>query len=269
MALLECQGRRKTCSSHLCSPHNGPLLFTSQNLKTLAKSSQPKEGLALLLLHARAIVVGVAGQCRHCLLYKSSCWKTDAWPGSLFPTARLEEASSVCDVCDMEQERSSEHVWRGYACICALSCPGIVCLILAGRWKQGGCQIREAASRGGDREGCACLLACLAEFGWGLLAGVGRDPGSRDIPQRKLVKCPRNVAVGMLQGRGRACGVWIGGWGSKQADLKGGVSARRLDGHFGRCLGYFSVILCGFDVGFWSNQKPKQQQFTKFDYEVG
>ena len=51
--------------------------------------------------------------------------------------------------------------------------------------------------------------------------------------------------------------MWIGGWGSKQADLKGGVSARRLDGHFGRCLGSFSVFLCGFDVGFWSNKRDK------------
>ena len=72
----------------------------------------------------------------------------------------------------------------------------------------------QRGSESGWRPRRTCLLACvLGRNWWGTLAGLGRDPGSRHQPQRKLAKWPRNVAVGMLQGRGRACGVWIGGWG--------------------------------------------------------
>jgi len=59
-------------------------------------------------------------------------------------------------------------------------------------------------------------------------------------------------------------------WG---VDRRLGKQAGRLEGWrqwpLGKCIGFFSVFLCGFGVGFWSNQKRKQQHCTKLDYEVG
>ena len=133
--------------------------------------------------------------------------------------------------CDMEKKGVVSKCGAGmYASLCVtfLSKHALFCSCWA--WKHGGCQIREAASRVGDREG----RVCFGRIWWGTLAGLGRDPGSRHQPQRKLVKWPRNVIVGMLQGRGRACGVWIGGWGRGAGRLEGWRQRQPFRSHVGR-----------------------------------
>jgi len=120
--------------------------------------------------------------------------------------------------------------------------------------------VNQRGSESGWRPRRMCLLACvLGRIWWGTLAGLGRNPGSRHQPQRKLVKWPRNMAVGMLQGRGRACGVWIGGWGRGAGRLEGWRQRQPFRWPLAWCAGG-RVFLCGFGVGFLGKEMDKRHQ---------